>query len=111
MTGRFDWSADVNLPVSGLVPEARHGSATGAQVAARTRGALAVAYLDLLAVSGPLSDPEAASALGRALASICSTRNGLGVLVVASGTFEETPWGTKRCRWRRATPAEMEAGS
>lgn len=96
----LDWSADVTLPVAGRSPQARHASATGAQRAVKDRGALAVAYLELLKTAGPLSDPQAAHALGRQISSICSTRNGLGDLVVESGEYEITAWNTKRVKWR-----------
>jgi hypothetical protein len=95
----FDWQRDVNLPVSGRSPRAHASSATGAQVAARTRGAVALAYRRLLIESGPLSDYEAARALGRLVSSICSTRNGWGDHVVASDQVETTPWGSQRTKW------------
>ena len=94
----FDWSA--NLPVAGKSPRSRHASASGAQRAATDRGALSVAYLELLRATGPLSDYQAAAALGRLVSSINSTRNGLGELVEDSGQYEETPFGTKRTKWR-----------
>jgi hypothetical protein len=97
----FSWDRDVNLPIAGKSPRQRHASATGAHQAARTRGALALAYLNLLAIAGPrgMSDYESADALGRLVSSICSTRNGLGDLVIESGSFEETAWHTKRTRY------------
>ena len=95
----FNWSADVSLPVSGRTPAAKLASATGAQVAARTRGAVSLAYRRLLIESGPLSDDEARRVMGRQLSSICSTRNGWGAHVVPSGGYEVTPWGSKRVRW------------
>lgn len=97
--GAIDWTRDVNLPVSGRTPGARHASATGAQQAARSRGAVALAYRKLLIESGPLSDYEAAKVLGRLVSSICSTRNDWLAHVVPSGTFETTEFGTKRMRW------------
>lgn len=99
--GRIDWDAEVRLPVRGRSPQARHAGATGAQFAAKHRGQLAKAYLDLLAIAGPrgMSDFEAADALGRLVSSICSTRNGLKLLIVPSGSFEETRYGTKRARY------------
>ena len=98
----FNWSTDISLPIRGKTPQARHGSATGAMVAGRTRGQLARDYLDLLARAGSrgMSDYEAADALGRLVSSICSTRNGLGELIMESGSWEETPWRTKRTRYR-----------
>ena len=100
----FTWDADVSLPVSGLTPEARHSGATGAQIAARSRADLSLKYIALLKAAGPLSDPEAASALGVGLSSICSTRNGVAgrsepKRVVPSGAYEVTAWGSKRVRW------------
>lgn len=105
MTGRLDFDADCNalgLPISGQTPAARHASFTGARKASQDRPTLALAYLALLRQAGAegLSDMQAASALGRPLSSMCSTRNGLGDLVVASGHFEVSEWGTKRARWR-----------
>lgn len=97
--GAIDWNLDVNLPVSGRTPAARHSSATGARRAARSRGAVAVAYRQLLIASGPLSDHEAAQVLGRLVSSINSTRNNWGDHVVPSGHFEATTFGTKRVRW------------
>jgi len=95
----LDWSHDVNLPLSGRSSAARHAGATGAQVASRTRGAVSLAYRELLRVAGPLSDHEAARALGRLVSSVNSTRNGWGAAVVPSGEYEQTAWGTKRVRW------------
>lgn len=97
----FDFSLDVNLPVVGKSPRARHASSTGAQRAAKDRGALALQYLELLKHAGDqgLSDFEAAKALGRQISSMCSTRNGLGDLVIASGSFEDSEFGTRRCRY------------
>lgn len=95
----FDWDRDVNLPVSGRAPDARHASSTGAQRAGRDRGAVAQAYRELLIAAGPLSDHEAAAAMGRLVSSICSTRNGWGDRVQPSGTYERTAFGTKRVRW------------
>lgn len=105
MQQRIDWDRDVRLPVQGRTVQARHAGATGAQQAGKTRGALALAYLNLLTIAGPrgMSDAEAADALGRGWSSICSTRNGLGDLVVPSGSFEETQYGTKRARYVLAT--------
>lgn len=95
----LDWSRDVNLPVSGRTPAARHAGATGAQVAAKARGEVALAYRRLLIESGPQSDQEAAKALGRLVCSMQSTRHGWGTHVVPSGQFELTPFNTKRVRW------------
>lgn len=95
----FDWNADVRLPIAGKSPRSRHASATGAARAATDRGRLSVAYVNLLRAVGPISDHAAAKALGRETSSINSTRNGLGLLVVASSEFEHTSWGTKRVRW------------
>jgi len=95
----FDWNADVNLPVAGKTPRTRHASATGARRAAIDRGKLAVAYINLLRATGPLSDQAAAKALGREVSSINSTRNGLGDLIIDSGGYDETPFGTKRTKW------------
>lgn len=99
--GRLNFDPDVAMPVSGRTPLARHCSSTGAQAAARTRGQLSVAMLRLLAEAGPagMSDYEMARALGRAVSSMNSTRNGLGDLIVASGSTEATTFGTKRTRW------------
>ncbi len=94
----FDWTA--NLPIAGKTPRSRHASHSGAQRAAIDRGALSVAYLELLRATGPLSDYQAAAALGRLVSSINSTRNGLGDLIEDSGEYEPTPFGTKRTRWR-----------
>lgn len=95
----IDFSSDVNLPVSGRMPHARHASATGAANAGSVRGKVALEYRSLLMAAGPLSDDEAARAMGRRLSSICSTRNGWGSRVVPSGQFEMTEFGTKRVRW------------
>jgi hypothetical protein len=95
----LDWSADVSLPVAGKTPRTRHASASGAIRAAKDRGALAVAYIGLLKATGPLSDHQAAHALGRLVSSINSTRNGLGVLIVDSGEYEDTAWRTRRTKW------------
>ena len=94
------FDVDVNLPVAGRSPQARHSSSTGAQYAARTRGRLSVAYLELLRAAGPLSDFEAAAALGRSVSSMNSTRAGLGSLIAPSGDYEVSQFGTRRVRWR-----------
>lgn len=95
----IDWSRDVSLPVSGRTQQARHAGATGAAFAGERRGKVALDYRQLLISAGPLSDDEAARALGKRLSSICSTRNGWGARVVPSGQFEETEFGTRRVRW------------
>lgn len=98
----IDWTRDANLPVAGNTPEARHASATGAMVAVQVRGKVAIAYVELLKLAGSegLSDFEAAKALGRAISSMNSTRNGLGRLIEPSGSFEISSFGTRRARWR-----------
>jgi hypothetical protein len=101
----FNWSGDVNLPVRGKTPRVKHAGAMGAQVAAKTRGKLAEDYLRLLETQATVrgwSDYEAALTLGRLVSSICSTRNGLGDLIEETGGYEETPFRTKRTRYRRA---------
>src|SRR5688572_33067214 len=100
MQPSLDWSSDVNLPVSGRTPAARHAGSSGAQRAAKDRPMLAVAYLELLKSAGSqgLSDFEAAKALGRQVSSLNSTRNGLGDLVVPSGSFQVSEFNTRRCR-------------
>jgi len=98
--GGFDFSRDVNLPVQGQTPGVRHAGATGAQRAVKDRGAVSLAYRELLRTSGPLSDHEAAKAMGRLVSSINSTRNGWGVHVQESQQYERTEFGTKRTRWR-----------
>lgn len=90
---------DFSLPVSGRTPRSRHASSSGARRASIDRGALSVAYIALLKATGPLSDHQAAHALGRLVSSINSTRAGLGELIVASGEYEETHWRTKRTKW------------
>lgn len=96
----IDFSRDVNLPVAGRTPHARHASATGAAFAGERRGKVALEYRSLLKAAGPLSDDEAARALGKRLSSICSTRNGWGSRVVPSGSFETTEFGTRRVKWQ-----------
>ena len=98
----INWDPTINLPVQGKTLPARHAGATGAQRAGRDRGTLALQFVELLRQVGPLSDYEAAQALGRFVSSICSTRNGLGERIVASGDFEATQFGTKRARYRVA---------
>ncbi len=112
----IDWTRDTALPISGRTRAARHASASGAMVAARGRGALSVAYVKLLRECGPLSDEQAARALGRRLSSICSTRDGVGELVEPSGEWEIVVWpngrSSRRVKWRlcrrRRTAEEME---
>lgn len=97
----LDFDHDVNLPVSGKTPRSRHASRTGAVKASKDRGQLSVAMLRLLREAGHagLSDYEMARALARPLSSMNSTRNGLGNLVIPSGSFETTEFGTRRTRW------------
>lgn len=87
------------LPIAGHTPRTRHASASGARRAAIDRGALSVAYVNLLRSVGPLSDHAAAKALGREVSSINSTRNGLGEVIQDSGLYEQTPFHTKRTKW------------
>lgn len=94
----LNWSAE--LPIAGRSPQAQHASSTGAVQASRSRGTVSLQYRKLLIEAGPLSDPEAARVLGRQLSTICSTRNGWGQHVVASGQYEQTDFGTKRVKWR-----------
>ena len=100
---RLDWSRDVSLPISGRSVEARHASASGAQAERERRGRFALVYRQLLIEAGPLSDCEAARITGRALASICSTRNGWREQVKPSGQFEAHTFAdgrsTKRVLW------------
>ena len=109
----IDWSRDVALPVQGRTTAARHAGSTGAQRAARDRGALALAYLALLRAAGEVgvSDYEAAHALGRLVSSLCSTRNGLGDLVTPSGSFEKTSFGTKRTRYQINRERDLQGGA
>ena len=87
------------LPVSGKTPRARHASHSGALRASKDRGEVSTAYLNLLRTAGPMSDHAAAKALGRTLSTVNSVRNGLGDLVVDSGEYESSEWGTRRTRW------------
>jgi hypothetical protein len=96
----FDWSRDVSLPVRGQTAHIRHAGATGAQHAAKDRGRVSAAYRDLLRVAGPLSDHEAAQALGRMVSSINSTRHGWGAHVAESAEYERTAFGTRRTKWQ-----------
>ena len=101
---RLDWDRECPLPVApSASTQARHASATGAQMAAETRAALSLAYIALLRAVGPRSDHEAARALGVGVSSINSTRDGLGASVVASDDYETRVWPngrtTKRTRW------------
>ena len=95
----FAWDRDCNLHVQGNTPSARHSGATGAHVAAKRRGLVALQYRQLLIDAGPQSDYEAASAMGRFVSSINSTRGGWRGHVIASGEFDRTPFGTLRTRW------------
>ena len=93
---------DFSLPIAGRSPRSRHASRSGSVRAAVDRPLLSRQYLELLRATGPRSDFEMAAALARPLSSICSTRNGLKDLIVASEEYEETPWRTKRTRWQVA---------
>jgi hypothetical protein len=99
----LEFTADTSLPISGRTPQARHASATGALAERERRGRFALVYRQLLIDAGPLSDCEAARITGRALASICSTRNGWREQVKPSGQFEAHTFAdgrsTKRVRW------------
>lgn len=99
-TNQTDLAFEGMLTISGRTTPARHASASGARKASKDRPLLAVAYVELLRRVGPMSDHEAAKALGREVSSINSTRNGLGNKIVPSGVFEATTWGTKRVCWR-----------
>lgn len=107
---RLDWDRECPLPVApSTSPQARHSSATGAQVAAETRGQLTLRYLELLRIVGPRSDHEASRALGAGLSSINSTRANLGAQVEEdTGNYEVHVWPsgrmTRRTRWRLVPP-------
>jgi len=98
----LDWDRDVSLPVSGRSGSARHASSTGAQRAARDRGAVTLAYVALLERLGPLTDHDAARLLGRGVSSLNSVRNALGARVRPSGAYQTSEFGTKRVMWELA---------
>jgi hypothetical protein len=108
---RLDWDRECPLPVApSASPQARHASATGAQVAAVTRWLLTLRYIELLERLGPRSDHEASRALGVGLSSINSTRAALGAQVTDdAGNYEVHVWPsgrmTRRTRWRLVPPA------
>lgn len=60
---------------------------------------MTLAYIQLLKVCGPLSDYQAAKALGRGVSSINSVRGGLADRVVPSDQFEISEYNTKRVKW------------
>ena len=93
-------SLDFSLPVNGRTPRAKHASSSGARRAAQDRPSLTLAYIALLKACGPLSDYQAAKALGRMVSSINSTRNGLGDLIEESGKYEVSEFGTKRQKYQ-----------
>jgi len=98
----FDWTA-TSLPISGRTVEARHASASGAAAERDRRGRFALVYRQLLIEAGPLSDVEASRITGRAISTLCSTRNGWGDRVLPSGQFETARFKdgrtTKRVKW------------
>lgn len=84
-----------SLPFSGVTPESRSASQSGAQCAAPVRGRQTQRYVDLLRKLGPQTDHDAADYLDLPLSSICSIRNGAKALV--------EPWGHQltMCRGRQ----------
>lgn len=100
----FDFSRDVNLPVSGKSPIARHHSAKAAQSAAVNRGRKTLEYLALLEKVGEVgvTDHDAARMLGVPLSSVNSIRNGCGSLVEARSDFNGlSPFGKSVTLWRK----------
>lgn len=104
----LNFEKDINLPIAGKSPYARHASASGAAYAVTFRGESTNRYLSLLAIAGErgMSDCEAADALGRAVGSICSVRDGVGGLVIPTGGYEMKQWPkgriTRRARYTLA---------
>lgn len=93
---------DQSLPFSGRSNVSRHSSWTGARAAVETRAEKTKVYAAFLKAFGPKTDQAAAAWLEYPLSSICSIRNGLGSLVVASGheTHVQGTRSTKRTLWR-----------
>lgn len=106
----FDWSGDVNKPVSGRTSRSRHSSATGAQAAASVHGARTLAYLALLGRHADgLNDDTAGRLLGIYRTSVCSIRNAVMDvgLVEETGRFDVATFGSRSTRRQRyrLTPA------
>lgn len=98
-TPSFPWDADVNLPVSGSTPRARHCSATGAQAAAVTHGSKMAKLLELFSQHRRLTLHETAALIGIQDHSLCSTWNRAKVTL---GWIEETG-DVKRVEIRQRT--------
>lgn len=73
MTPRFDFDADVNMPISGRTPLARHCSATGAQAAAHTITGKLEKLLEHFAKVDRATLQEFAAANGWQNNAVCST--------------------------------------
>ena len=71
----FPWDADVNLPISGRTPLARHCSATGAQAAALRHGSKLARLLDHFSQHRRLTLHECAALMGIQDHALCSTWN------------------------------------
>lgn len=100
--------AERPLPIAGRTPRARHASASGAEIAQRTRGTLQRRYLELLR-DGPRADFEAEAALGCMRSSICSTRNSLvqaGYVEDAEEYVVNPASGARGERWRLTSRGE-----
>jgi predicted ArsR family transcriptional regulator len=103
-TGSLD-AEPLSLPFQGSTLLSRHCSAEGAKSAAERCGRQAVALLALYRSHGPLTDAQAADAMGIERTSINARRNALVKLglVEAYDTVKNDRSGISNTRWQLAT--------
>lgn len=106
----FPWDADVNLPISGRTPLARHCSATGAQVAAVRHGSKLARLLEHFAKNRRLTLHECAALMGIQDHALCSTWNRAKyVLAWIEETGETKANGRAKQAYHRITAAGKQA--
>jgi len=95
----------LSLPFQGSTPMSLHCSAEGAKSAAERCGRQALALLALYRARGPLTDADAADAMGIERTSINARRNALVRLglVEAYDTIKNARSGISNVRWQLAT--------
>lgn len=99
------------LPFGGVEPVPRHCSYAGAKDASERVGRQCLALLTAYATHGPLTDREAATALGLERTTINARRNELRrrQLVRVCGTVKNTATGVRNTRWGLTTAGEARA--
>lgn len=115
----LDWNADINLPVSGVSPSARHASASAAQAVSIRYSERVEKVLTAFRARGKLTIREASEVCAMRESSICSVFGQLRKAGWIAGTgeffsYEVTrsgrSWRIKR-EFQILTPRGLEAAS